>query len=123
MSITLDPKKDAALIKRLAQNTAVASQAGSGATKRTARAKSPRSGKRPRLAAGDGDRQSALTTLAARGWRRTTWDAAGHWMRHVDGRESARYATYREMIDAMLGDDAAACGVAKEVENGKRNYE
>jgi hypothetical protein len=67
-----------------------------------------------RQALGDGGRQAALNTLAARGWCRTTYDATGHWMRHIGGRESARYPTYRELIDALLAGDAAACGAAEE---------
>lgn len=66
----------------------------------------PRAG---RAASGEGDRVPDLMTLASRGWTCTHYlHATGaHWMSGAAG-TSARFPTYRALLDALLKGEADA---------------
>jgi hypothetical protein len=68
---------------------------------REARPDIPRAG---RAAAGEGERIKALGVLAKAGWVRTNYlhSTGEFWMTHRDGQQSARFSSYRSMIDGVL---------------------
>lgn len=59
-------------------------------------------GRRPRVDAGEGDRQRDLETLAAAGWTCTHSDGVSHWMSNRAGEYGPRVSSYRAMLDERL---------------------
>jgi len=73
-----------------------------GANRRRTKRSAPGLDSPARAARGEGDRVRDLMTLAAAGWVRTNCQDGQHWLTHCDGREGARCASYRAMLDIAL---------------------